>query len=378
MPIFDQGYQHWTGELAGHSWRWLTITRHGVRVGRKSIIVRLLLLLAWLPALALAAVLSIWGLVEQKSSLVQPLVSIFSFLGPDFLNNPKSFRLEVWTLSYSSFLYTELLFSMVLIVVVGPSLISRDIRFNALPLYFSRPLRRIDYFLGKLGVIGAFLAMIMVVPSIVAYVLGLLFSLDLSIITDTFPLLLACVGFGLITTLSAGLFILALSSLSRSSIYIGLFWVGVWFITAIVATALESVDREQRMRERHRKIWDAQNAAMQHHPHMTFAEQQRFQEAQAKMFDDIAKQEIEDAKSDWRPTVSYVGNLDRLRVALLGTNSCWERLSMTRPERERVHLLRATVGSQYPWQWSAAVLSVLFGASAWILNVRVKSLDRLK
>ena len=32
MPIFDQGYQHWSGTLSGHSWRWLTITRHGVRV----------------------------------------------------------------------------------------------------------------------------------------------------------------------------------------------------------------------------------------------------------------------------------------------------------------------------------------------------------
>ena len=33
MPIFDQGYQHWTGHLSGHAWRWLAITRHGVRVG---------------------------------------------------------------------------------------------------------------------------------------------------------------------------------------------------------------------------------------------------------------------------------------------------------------------------------------------------------
>ena len=25
MPIIDQGYQHWSGELSGHAWRWLTI-----------------------------------------------------------------------------------------------------------------------------------------------------------------------------------------------------------------------------------------------------------------------------------------------------------------------------------------------------------------
>ena len=29
MPIFDQGYQHWQGKLAGHTWRWLAITSMG-------------------------------------------------------------------------------------------------------------------------------------------------------------------------------------------------------------------------------------------------------------------------------------------------------------------------------------------------------------
>jgi hypothetical protein len=33
---------------------------------------------------------------------------------------------------------------------------------------------------------------------------------------------------------------------------------------------------------------------------------------------------------------------------------------------------------QYPWTWSAGVLAGLLGLSAWTLNRRVKSLDRLK
>ena len=37
MPIIDQGYQHWSGELSGHAWRWLAIARHGVRVGHEGI-----------------------------------------------------------------------------------------------------------------------------------------------------------------------------------------------------------------------------------------------------------------------------------------------------------------------------------------------------
>ncbi|MEO2092019.1 MAG: hypothetical protein ABGY75_21400, partial [Gemmataceae bacterium] len=70
MPIFDQGYQHWAGTLAGHRWRWLAVSRHGVRTLRKSWVVRIMLFIAWLPALALVSVLTLWGLLEQQAATV--------------------------------------------------------------------------------------------------------------------------------------------------------------------------------------------------------------------------------------------------------------------------------------------------------------------
>ncbi len=42
--------------------------------------------------------------------------------------------------------------------------------------------------------IVAFLGMVMIVPSMVAYILGLLFSLDITIIRDTFGILLASIA----------------------------------------------------------------------------------------------------------------------------------------------------------------------------------------
>jgi hypothetical protein len=44
MPIFDQGYQHWQGELSGHGRRWLAVARHGVKAQLRSWIVRLMLM----------------------------------------------------------------------------------------------------------------------------------------------------------------------------------------------------------------------------------------------------------------------------------------------------------------------------------------------
>ena len=238
MPIFDQGYQHWSGQLSGHAWRWLAITRHGVRVGLTNRWLRIFLFMAWLPALVLAAMLCLWGLVERNSALITSIGPLLGFLDPAILAGPRPYRVEIWTLCYSYFLWTELRFSMILILLVGPNLISQDLRYNALPLYFSRPLRRIDYFLGKLGVIVAFLGMVIIVPSLAAYVLGLLFSLDITIVRDTFGILLASIAYGLVIAVSAGLLILALSSLSRNSRYVALFWLGIWFVSSTVSGVL--------------------------------------------------------------------------------------------------------------------------------------------
>ena len=384
MPIFDQGYQHWNGALSGHGWRWLTIARHGVRGGLQSRLVRGCLLLSWIPALLLALTLCLWGLLERKSELIAPVVGLLSFLEPQMLADPRKFRVEVWTICYDYFLLTELRFSMILILLVGPRLISQDLRFNALPLYFSRPLRRVDYLLGKLGVIAAFLGLMIVLPAVLAYVLGLLFSLDITIVRDTFRLLLSSVAYGTVVAVSAGMLVLALSSLSRNSRYVVLFWLGLWVIGGVLGAVLEEVARDQR---RHGIV----NRAMAEHrpPHLqpttrrlTQAEQRQsqraWQAAYQKAMDEVRAEEIRAAQTNWRPVVSYTANLSRVGQYLLGTNAQWESLSKLRPENKRARFLHDFMGPQYPWYWSAAVLVGLFGLSACILNFRVKSLDRLR
>jgi ABC-2 type transport system permease protein len=350
MPIFDQGYQHWSGQLAGHAWRWLAITRHGLRVALAGRAIRLLLFGAALPALLLAFVLAMWGLLELKSDLITSIMPALGFLDPEILAGPRAFRVVIWTICYSYFLRTETWFAMVLILFAGPNLISQDLRYNALPLYFSRPLRRIDYFVGKLGVIVALLGLVIVVPSIAAYLLGMLFSLDITILRDTFRILLASIGYGLIISLSAGLLILALSSLSRNSRYVAMLWIGMWFVTSSVAGVLEAVNQEQRFH-------DARRAAAA---------------------GDVPTSEQAAAERDWRPLLSYTNNLRRIGQQMLGTDAAWEKIIKLQPESRRAQDLLVVRGPQCPWYWSAAVLAALVVLSACILNFRIKALDRLK
>ena len=350
MPIFDQGYQHWSGELAGHAWRWLAITRHGLRVALAGRAIRLVLFVAILPALMLAFVLCMWGLLELKSDLITAIMPMLGFLDPAILAGPRAYRVEIWTISYSYFLRTETWLAMVLILFVGPNLISQDLRYNALPLYFSRPLRRIDYILGKLGVIVALLGSVIVLPALAAYALGMVFSLDITILRDTFRILLASVAYGLVISLSAGLLILALSSLSRNSRYVAMFWIGIWFVTSAVAGVLGAVNLEQRVHDAHF----------------------------AASAGDAPSDNQAAAERDWRPLISYTANLRRIGQQLLGTDAAWEKIMKLQPENRRAQDLLVVRGPQSPWYWSAAVLAALAGLSLCILNFRIKSLDRLK
>ena len=419
MPIFDQGYQHWQGSLSGHRGRWLAVARHGVRTQLKNRFIRLLLLVAWLPALALVTALTVWGLLEQQAESVMTFLK--NVLPPEVIAQPREYRTAVWTIAYSYFFKAELFCSLFLVLIVGPNLVSRDLRFNSFPLYFSRPMRRFDYFLGKLGVIGFFLAATVVVPAIGAYLLGLAFSLDLGVIRDTHRLLWAGILYGLIITVSAGTLMLALSSLSRRSIYVGLAWAGFVFLTQMLAQALVGIrgDGEQQSIVRRgieqwvkdhppppgiemrgpylMRLKQAQPGTMTDEDKVRLKWNNDWHAANNAMYYEAEAVRLARSYTDWRPLLSYGNNLDRLGDELLDADGAWVLLGRvferpremiaplakgkgvpisTRPANDRLFAERRVW--QFPWYWSAGVLSGLWLVSVFVLSQRVKSLDRLK
>ena len=388
MPIMEQGYQHWSGRVSGHSWRWLAITRHGVGIQMRNRFLRYVLFAAWSPALLLVGMLSIWGLLERKSNLVAAFVEFMRFMNPTVIADPRYYRVEIWRLSYGYFMHVELFFSMILILLVGPGLISQDLRVNALPLYFSRPLRRVDYFLGKLGVISFFLGMVTILPTCIAYFCGLLFSLNLHVAVQTFGILIGALLYGLIICLSAGTLMLALSALSRNSRYVALFWLGLWFVTSVISSVLEGVHHEEI---RHAYFYNRPrppaliSAALPPgagtepggritpgFPHHGIVNGRQY-------WRNFQRQRLRDSQTDWRPMVSYTANILRIGSHLLGTNQAWEKLATLEPDKwRRRRMLMRYAGLRYPWYWSVGVLAGLFGLSICVLKWSIRSLDRLK
>src|SRR5260370_34049147 len=89
---------------------------------------------------------------------------------------------------------------------------------------------RLSYFMGNLGVIGALVSAVAVGTAVFADVIGVCFSLDFSVVKDTYRILLGSIAYGVIITLSVGTLMLALSSLSRRSLYVGLLFFGLGWV----------------------------------------------------------------------------------------------------------------------------------------------------
>jgi ABC-type transport system involved in multi-copper enzyme maturation permease subunit len=404
MPIFDQGYQHWQGALSGHGWRWLTIARHGARAGMQNRWVRIVLLFAWLPALALVAVLCLWGMAERQTSwAVGTLATLLP--APELLRDPVAFRLTLWALAFRIFFQVEIYFVMILVMMIGPGLISQDLRFNALPLYFSRPVRRVDYFVGKLGIIAYFLGLVTIVPAVAAWLLGGLFSLDFTVFLATAHILLGVVVYGLVVALSAGLLMLALSSLSRNSRYVGAFWAGFWLFTLIVSGILRGIHVGDYYREHFRRQQEITGSATIYfreppQPDRDVPDRERLKRAEREQARRAelrkARQQVDEEigpsfRRDWRPLVAYSENLLRIGDALLGAYDALDRFdallegARTGPSggrraryAEDDFYIPRPPASRWPWYWSGLVLLALGGLSLWILTPRVKTLDRLR
>ncbi|MEU3184872.1 ABC transporter permease [Streptomyces sp. NPDC006923] len=60
----------------------------------------------------------------------------------------------------------------------APQSVSRDLRFKSVPLYFSRPIERVDYVLAKYGAMASALFVLTAVPLVVLYAGSLLAKMD--------------------------------------------------------------------------------------------------------------------------------------------------------------------------------------------------------
>ena len=218
MPIHDQSYRRYGGGKTAPGRAWLVIARAGIRTMVRKRVFLGLLLFAWLPFVVRAVQIYIASNYPQTAALLAP--------------DAKMFR---------DFLEQQDFFVFVMTIYAGAGLIAHDRRANALQIYLSKPLMRAEYIAGKAAVLFTFLMLVTWVPGILLLFLQVMFKGSFEFLRANLFLFPAITVAALLEALLATFTMLALSSLSKSSRYVGILYSGILFFTAAIYGAMLAI-----------------------------------------------------------------------------------------------------------------------------------------
>jgi ABC-2 type transport system permease protein len=233
MPIHDQGYRRYLGTRAAVGMAWQVIAGAGIRtvVSKRTFIS--LMLFAWAPFVVRAVQIYVSANFQQAA-----------FLAP----KGETFR---------EFLEAQGIFVFFVTIWVGAGLIANDRRANALQLYLSRPLSAAEYVAGKLAILFVFLILVTWAPAMGLLLVQAIFAGSFTFIRNNAYLLPAITLCSLAQVLLASTTMLALSSLSKSSRFVGVMYAGLMFFTTALFQALRGITGSSAF------AWISPNAALE-------------------------------------------------------------------------------------------------------------------
>jgi ABC-type transport system involved in multi-copper enzyme maturation permease subunit len=125
--------------------------------------------------------------------------------------------------------------------------VADDKRANALQIYLSKPLTRVEYIAGKLVALALVLTFVTWLPAILLLVLQMLFAGSTRFIQEHLFLIPAITLFAAVQVLVSSFTMLALSSLSKSARYVGILYAGIIFFTAAIYGAMLAITGSTRL-----------------------------------------------------------------------------------------------------------------------------------
>jgi hypothetical protein len=146
-------------------------------------------------------------------------------------NFPQATMLAPTAETFREFVEQQGVFVFFVTIWSGAGLIANDRRANALQIYLSKPLMRVEYITGKLAILMAFLLAVTWVPGILLLLVQVLFAGSFSFLRTNVFLLPAITLAALLQVLLSAFTMLALSSLSNSSRYVAVLYAGAVFFT---------------------------------------------------------------------------------------------------------------------------------------------------
>ena len=225
MAVYRRGYQRYQGKIEGRWARFLVLPRFSwKRMFRQRLVVLLLSAAMVWPLLSAAFIY-----LSHNADLLDAMRFLQSYL-------------EVKESFFISFMSVQKIYAVFLAALTGPGLIAPDVANNAIQIYFSRPLTRLDYVLGRLAALMGLLSLITWIPCLALFILHAVMSGD----DWGFANWRLC--FGSIAGFLLWIFLVALTALASSAwvklrVIAGGLILGFFFIFSGVAGMINGVFR---------------------------------------------------------------------------------------------------------------------------------------
>lgn len=153
MAVYEQTYKRYAGPLTPEWNRFLIIPRHAYRAVFSSKLFTAFFVICFLPLLVEAILIYLhhnFSAIASMKINVRELVPIDAYF-------------------FQAFIGIQGGFAFFVALLIGPPLVSRDLRNNALPLYLCRPFTRTEYVMGKMSVILILLSVVTWVPQLLLF-----------------------------------------------------------------------------------------------------------------------------------------------------------------------------------------------------------------
>jgi hypothetical protein len=285
MPLHDVGYRPWQGERLGAGSAIGVIALTGIRLAWTSRWLRRMVFFAWSPALVFATSFFAFEQAIDEGRLATMRdaaqagrnldgVGMLGTVLADTLGrspgnaagtravrlpggkpiDPKvdiaDTRRIVWSRLLLAFMRVpQAVLLAVVIGLVAPALVSRDLRAKAWLVYFTRPVGRLEYILGKAAILGTLVAAITVLPALSLWLMGVLVSPSVWVAVDTWDLPLKAVAASLALAVPMVLLALAYSAVTAESRIASFAWFATWAACWIAHSTLTTADMIAALRQ---------------------------------------------------------------------------------------------------------------------------------
>jgi len=276
MPLHDVGYRPWQGRRSGSLAAIFVIASTGIKLAWTSRWLRRAVFFAWSPALVFAGSFFVFeqaidegrlGSIQDRARVGRNVDGV-GILGrviadslgqsdappPDRHETPEEetdrTRRAVWSRLMLAFMRSPQAILLAIVVgLVAPALVSRDLRAKAWLIYFTRPVGKFEYVTGKLLILGLLVASITMLPALALWMMGVAVSPSIWVAVTTWDLPVRIIVASLALAIPTVFMALAYSSLTAESRIASFAWFATWAACWIAHASLTTADMMQRAHE---------------------------------------------------------------------------------------------------------------------------------